>query len=68
MINKIRSSLVEFMKLVVFRYTNLGAPRYIYNIQPMQLSSLIFEIDRLKDKKGNIVEIGMARGLTTFFI
>ena len=68
MIMKIRSTIVEFIKLVVFRYTNLGAPRYIYNIEPIQLSALIFEIDRLKDKKGNIVEIGVARGLTTLFM
>jgi predicted O-methyltransferase YrrM len=58
----------EFMKKVAFRYTNLGAPHYPYNIQPIQLSLLVSELDRLTNIKGNVLEIGVARGMTTFFL
>ena len=58
----------EFMKKVAFRYTNLGAPHYPYNIQPIQLSFLVSELDRLTNLKGNVLEIGVARGMTTFFL
>ncbi|MFZ5782619.1 MAG: TylF/MycF/NovP-related O-methyltransferase [Pseudomonadota bacterium] len=58
----------EAAKTLVFRYTTLGAPKYAYNIEPAQLALLVSEIDRLRDVKGNIVEIGVARGLTTRFL
>ncbi len=58
----------EFLKKVAFRYTNLGAPYYPYNIQPIQLSFLVSELDRLSNIEGNVLEIGVARGMTTFFL
>lgn len=58
----------EAAKTLVFRYTTFGAPKYSYNIEPAQLALLVNEIDRLRDVKGNIVEIGVARGLTTRFL
>ncbi len=58
----------ETAKALVFRYTGFGVPKYSYNIEPAQLAALVNEIDRLRDTKGNIVEIGVARGLTTRFL
>lgn len=58
-------SIQEATKSFAFKYTTLGVPTYRYNIEPIQLAALINEIERLKDVKGNIVEIGVARGLTT---
>jgi predicted O-methyltransferase YrrM len=61
-------TLKDQAKTLVFRHTSLAAPTYRYNIEPIQLASLIMEIERLKDVQGNIVEIGVARGLTTRFL
>jgi O-methyltransferase len=60
--------LVDLLKKVAFRHTNLGAPKYSFNVEPIQLATLLVEIDRLKDTKGAIVEIGVARGMTTRFV
>jgi O-methyltransferase len=60
--------LRELAKSFAFKYTRLGAPRYPYNIEPIQLATLIYELERLKNVAGNILEIGVARGMTTKFI
>jgi len=59
---------VNSVKKLVFRNTKLAAPKYSFGIEPIQLATLIFEIDRLKDVAGSIAEIGVARGRTTRFI
>jgi hypothetical protein len=61
-------SAKEAVKALAFRYTSLGAPTYRYNIEPIQLAFLVNECERLKSSNGNIVEIGVARGLTTRFL
>lgn len=58
----------EAAKSFAFKYTNLGAPRYPYNTEPLQLAKLVGELERLRDVKGNIVEIGLARGMTARFL
>jgi hypothetical protein len=60
--------LKETLKAIAFRYTRLGVPTYPYCIEPIQLATLINEFERVKHLKGNIVEIGVARGLTTRFM
>jgi O-methyltransferase len=60
--------IAELAKKLTFRYTSLGAPRYPYGIQPIQLATLIMEIERMKNVDGSILEIGVARGMTTRFI
>jgi hypothetical protein len=60
--------LEQMLKSIAFKHTPLGGPRYPYNIEPIQLSTLINEIERLKDIAGNILEIGVARGMTTKFL
>jgi hypothetical protein len=46
----------------------MGVPRYPYNVEPIQLATLVIELERLKQFEGNIVEIGVARGMTTRFL
>ena len=58
----------ELIKKFAFRYTKLGKPNYPFCIEPIQLTFLINEIERLKDLDGCICEIGVARGMTTRFI
>jgi Macrocin-O-methyltransferase (TylF) len=58
----------EFVKKMLFRHTRIGAPSYPYCIEPMQLACIINEIERVKTIEGAMVEIGVARGMTTRFI
>src|SRR5579863_31485 len=58
----------DLAKKVAFRYAGLGAPAYPYIIEPIQLATLVSELERLKDTPGSIVEVGVARGMTTRFI
>jgi hypothetical protein len=60
--------LIEFAKKIAFKHTRFGAPRYPYNVEPIQLATLVMELDRVKHLVGNIVEIGVARGMTTRFL
>ena len=46
----------------------MGAPNYPYNIEPIQLTALIAEIERMRGVEGSILEIGVARGMTTRFM
>ena len=61
-------SLKETTKAFVFKHTKFAAPSYRYNIEPIQLTYLINEIEKFKDVKGSVIEIGVARGLTTRFL
>lgn len=64
-------SMKELAKKIVFRYTSMGVPKYPYNIEPIQLAEIVKGIDfTLKNNsiKGSLVEIGVARGLTSRFI
>jgi Macrocin-O-methyltransferase (TylF) len=55
-------------KSIAFRYTKLGAPHFPYHVEPIQLATLINELERVRPLPGNIAEIGVARGMTTRFI
>jgi hypothetical protein len=67
--SSLRASLTEVAKTIAFRHTKLGVPTYPYpNVEPIQLATLVTEIERLKQVKGNIVEIGVASGRTTRFL
>jgi hypothetical protein len=43
---------IDLLKKVAFRYTTLGMPSYRFNVEPIQLATLVCEIDRLKDTIG----------------
>ena len=60
----------EFSKKIIFRFTNFANPKYDYNIEPAQLLELLTSIDNFESKtqKSIIVEVGVARGMTTRFL
>jgi hypothetical protein len=58
----------NFAMKLAFRYTRLGAPEYPYIIEPIQLATLVSEIERLKDVHGSIIEVGVAWGMTSRFL
>jgi Macrocin-O-methyltransferase (TylF) len=61
--------LKELAKAFVFKHTPFGRPNYPYhNVEPIELAALVNEIERLRGIKGNIVEVGVARGMTTRFV
>jgi len=64
MIKKIK----EILKKFLFRYTKVGAPKYSYNLEPLQLAEIINSLEKVKNIEGIICEIGVARGMTTRFI
>jgi Macrocin-O-methyltransferase (TylF) len=64
----LKSRIREFAKKIAFRYTSLAAPDYPYNLEPIQLATLISELERLRAVDGTILEIGVARGMTTRFL
>jgi predicted O-methyltransferase YrrM len=67
--NRYIKAAIEFAKKVAFRYTPFGAPRYPYpSIEPIELATLVMEIERLRGRPGVILEIGVARGMTTRFM
>jgi len=60
--------LRNFAMKLAFRYTRLGAPGYPYIVEPIQLATLVSELERLKDIDGSILEVGVAWGMTTRFV
>ncbi len=59
----------EFLKTITFRhFPSLSAPRYAYNLEPIQLAFLVNAISERATTGGCIVEIGVARGMTTRFL
>jgi len=65
---RLMNSLKNILKRSAFRYTKFGMPQYPFLVEPIQLATLVLEIDRLKNTPGAIAEIGVARGMTTRFI
>ncbi|MBZ1350157.1 TylF/MycF family methyltransferase [Alcaligenaceae bacterium LF4-65] len=58
----------EALKSIAFKHLGLGAPTYPYCIEPIQLATLINEYERVKDADGCVIEIGVARGMTSRFM
>lgn len=65
-----RNRIKRFAKKVMFRYTDLAKPKYPYNVEPIQLAEIVKGIDNvvIPGKKICVVEVGVARGMTTRFI
>jgi O-methyltransferase len=64
-------SLRETAKRIAYRmpFLNwLSRPRYSYNLSPAQLALLVDAIDRTSHLSGAILEVGVARGLSTIFL
>ena len=64
----LRKNIKEIIKKFFFRFTKVGAPSYSYNLDPLQLTEIINSLEKVKNIKGCICEIGVARGMTTRFI
>ena len=64
----IKNNLINFIKKITFKHSNLGKPNFQYNLEPEQLSEIIISLKKVKNIKGCICEIGVARGMTTRFI
>lgn len=63
------SLVFKKLKLFAYKNTNLRPPPdYPYMVEPTELALLINELERLKEVKGDIVEIGVFRGMTTRFV
>lgn len=64
-------SALQVLKRIAFRsrlLNWLSRPRYEYNVEPAELAFLVDAIDRTEHLSGAIVEIGVARGMTTVFL
>jgi predicted O-methyltransferase YrrM len=61
--------LESIIKKLAFKYfRRLTAPKYPYLIEPIQISNIILSLEKLKNIKGSILEIGVARGMTSYLI
>jgi hypothetical protein len=58
----------DLAKKLAFRYTRLGVPAYPYIVEPIQLATIVSELERVKDLPGSIIEVGVAWGQTTRFV
>jgi O-methyltransferase len=58
----------EFVKKLIFRHTPFGAPAYPYTSDPLELALLVMEMERLRGRPGIVLEVGVARGMTTRFL
>ncbi len=65
---ELKNRIKDFFKKIVFNYTNFGKPNFPYNLEPSQLSEIVFSLDEVENIEGCICEIGVARGMTTRFI
>lgn len=64
----LKHSVLQIAKRIAYRVPALSRPRYEYNVEPSQLAFLVNAIDQTKHLNGCIVEIGVARGMTTVFL
>jgi len=66
--NYYKKIIREILKGLIFKYTNLWNPSYPYWLEPCQLAFLVNEISSTKNIDGCLLEIGVARGMTTKFL
>ena len=45
----LKKILSENLKKFVFKYTNIGKPKYQYNIDPLQLTEIIISLEKVKN-------------------
>ena len=66
-----RRRLVEQLKTLVYRtplLAELSAPRFRYGLQVSQLCAIANALSATAGSEGSVVEIGVARGMTTVFL
>jgi hypothetical protein len=60
--------IYDLAKKLAFRYTRLGVPGYPYIVEPIELATIVSELERVRDLTGSILEVGVAWGQTTRFV
>ena len=60
--------IYDLAKKLAFRYTRLGVPGYPYIVEPIELATIVSELDRVRGLPGSILEVGVAWGQTTRFV
>lgn len=66
-----KAIFLEYAKRIAFRIPSLNwlsRPRYPYNLDPYQLAFLIQSLEGTRYLEGAVLEVGVARGLTTVFL
>ena len=43
----IKNNLINFIKKITFKYSNLGKPNFQYNLEPEQLSEIIISLKKV---------------------
>lgn len=64
-------SIREITKSILFRNMAIGKPTYCYQLEPIQLAEIVFGLEAImqgRTSPATIVEIGVARGMTSRFI
>lgn len=65
------NNIREIAKSLLFRHTTIGKPTYGYQLEPIQLAEIVLGIEAVmqgRTSQATIVEIGVARGMTSRFI
>ena len=63
-----KKEIHEFVKKMVFKYTNILDPKYQYLVEPIQLAFLVNFLNENRYINGNILEVGVDKGFTTRFL
>ena len=64
----LKKKLYEKLKGLVFKYTRLMDPKYLYLVEPIQLAFLVNYLENSKNIDGSILEVGVDKGMTTRFL
>ncbi|MBM3402542.1 MAG: hypothetical protein FJY21_09580 [Bacteroidetes bacterium] len=64
----LKKKMYEKLKGLVFKYTRLMDPKYLYLVEPIQLAFLVNYLENNKNIDGSILEVGVDKGMTTRFL
>ena len=64
----LKKRMYEKLKGLLFKYTRLMDPKYLYLVEPIQLAFLVNFLENIKNNGGSILEVGVDKGMTTRFL
>ena len=64
----LKKIMYEKLKGLLFKYTRLMDPKYLYLVEPIQLAFLVNFLENIKNNGGSILEVGVDKGMTTRFL
>jgi hypothetical protein len=64
----LKKRMHEKIKGLLFKYTRLMDPKYLYLVEPIQLAFLVNFLESIKNNGGSILEVGVDKGMTTRFL